>query len=58
MTKYDLAINEALKELGFKKLLTRVYQLANAVDSSMVGQTVEHWNSGGITKIVKTAELK
>lgn len=58
MTKFDIALSEALKELGLKKLIARLYQLANIVDNNMVGQTTEHWNNGGITKIVKTSEVK
>ena len=51
MTKFDIAISEALKELGLKKLIARVLALANVMNEKSVGKVIINTNSGSVTQI-------
>jgi hypothetical protein len=51
-------LQEALKTLGLKKLLAEVLMIGGAIDDKTAGQIVIHANNGGITRIIKTAEIK
>lgn len=57
MSSYQTALKEALKAMGLKKVMAEVLTLHGAIDEKTAGQIVAHVNSGGITKIVKTAEI-
>lgn len=43
---------------GLKRLVQAILSGAGVIDSGMAGQVVIHVNNGGVTKIVKTAEVK
>ena len=51
MSAYRQGFEEAIKLLGFKKVLTELLNIAKIVDKDAVGQVVIHLNNGGITKI-------
>jgi hypothetical protein len=58
MSSYAPALKEALKALGLKKVIGEVLTIHGAIDEKTAGQIVAHINAGGITKIVKTAEVQ
>ena len=51
MSAYRQGFEEAIKLLGFKKVLTELLNIAMVIDKDTVGQVVIHLNNGGITKI-------
>ena len=51
MSAYRQVLEEAVKLLGFKKVLTELLNIVMIIDKDTVGQVVIHLNNGGITKI-------
>lgn len=58
MSVYRLAFLEAITALGLKKALAEFLEAGGVIDENSVGQVIEHINNGGVTKIVRTAEVK
>jgi len=58
MSAYKLVFLEAITVLGLKKALSELLTAGAIVDERTVGQVICHINSGGIIKIVLTAEVK
>lgn len=46
MSSYRNAIAEAVKALGWKKVLSEVLEIATVINSETVGQLAVHVNSG------------
>jgi hypothetical protein len=57
MSAYQLALKEALKAMGLKKVIGELLTLHGSIDDKTAGQVVVNVNAGGVTKIVKTAEI-
>lgn len=51
MSEYRQSFEEAIKLLGFKKVLTELLNVAKIIDQDTVGQVIIHLNNGGVTKI-------
>ncbi len=51
-------LGEMLKEYGIKKVIAGLLAVANIVDGSTAGQVTIHINNGGVTKIVRSAEVR
>ena len=58
MSSYATALKEALKAMGLKKVLGETLVIHGAVDDKTCGQVTLHLNAGGVTKVVKTAEIQ
>jgi hypothetical protein len=49
MSAYKTVFEEAIKLLGFKKVLAELLSAAKIVDTNTVGQFTANLNSGGVT---------
>ncbi len=58
MSAYRLAFLEAITALGLKKALAELLIAGSVMDENTVGQFLIHANNGGVTKIVRTVEVK
>lgn len=58
MSAYRLVFLEAITALGFKKALAELLNAGGQTDENTVGQIIAHINNGGVTKIVRTVEVK
>jgi len=44
--------------IGVKKALAELLSSASVIDENTVGQVICHINNGGVTKVIKTVEVK
>jgi hypothetical protein len=58
MSAYRVAFQEAVMAIGLKKALAELLSVAKVIDDTTAGQVIAHINNGGITKIVKSVEIK
>lgn len=57
MSDYTATFHEAITLLGFKKALAQFLLAGKAIERNSVGQIVVHINNGGVTRVVKTADI-